>query len=142
MSPMSPPAHASACVGTHTYVHKHITKLMSDLPHVDSVMGCGLEHSNRTSGQVGQHKDPLVAVCPSLSAPGTFVCHVLLCDNKSPHVFFLYHPLILCLQCELIVTFLLDALSVILKKFDTFLRIILFSADEKEPINEQHKTPR
>ena len=70
----------------HTRIHTHtqcITELMSDLPHVDSVIGCGLEHSNRTSGQVRWHKDPLVVVCPSLWAPGTFACHVLLCDNKS-----------------------------------------------------------
>lgn len=51
---------ACACAPTHTHTHKRITELMTDLPHVDSVMGCGLEHSNRTSGQTGPHKDPLV----------------------------------------------------------------------------------
>lgn len=59
-----PPAHSDTCACTHTY--EHITELMSDLPRVDSVIGCGLEHSNMTSGQVGQHKDLLVVICPSL----------------------------------------------------------------------------
>lgn len=60
---------------------------MSDLPHVDSVMGCGLEHSNRTSGQAGPHKDPLVLSVVPFQLPGRFACHVALCDNKSPMPF-------------------------------------------------------
>lgn len=63
---------------------KHVTELINDLPYADSVMRCGLEHSNSTSGQVGRHKDPLVVAIPSLWAAGTFVCHALLCDNKFP----------------------------------------------------------
>ena len=64
------------------------------------MMGCGLEKSSGTSGPVGRHKDPLVAVRPSLPAPGTFDCHALLLN-----VPFFCRSLILCVRLEPIVTF-------------------------------------
>ena len=99
--------HTPTCACAHTHTHRNTcTGLMSDLPHVDSVMGCGLEHSNTTSGQVWKHKAPLVAVCPSLLAPGTFACHALLCDNESPlSIFFSDHSLISYIQREAFVKF-------------------------------------
>lgn len=70
---------------------------MSDLPRVDSVMGCESEHSNMTSRLDGQHKDPLVVVCPSLTASGTCVCHVFflflvtnVMSYSCPHINFIF----------------------------------------------------
>lgn len=56
----------TTCTLKHVCVCARITELMSDFPHVDSVMGCGLEPSDGTSGQVGQQKGLLVALPPSL----------------------------------------------------------------------------
>lgn len=87
---------------------KHVTELINDLPYADSVMRCGLEHSNSTSGQVGRHKDPLVVAIPSLWAAGTFVCHALLCDNKFPMSSFLFFDFVSSLWISIKICFTLS----------------------------------
>lgn len=93
-----PPAHSDTCTCAHTHTHRRISELMSDLPHVDSVMGCGLEHSNRTSGQVGQNKGRLVVVRPSLWAPGkrwSVMCSAV--TSSLPCLPLWFHTISVCL---------------------------------------------
>lgn len=75
--PVSPPAHLNTCVCTHHWANEWFFLCWQR-------DGMWVRAEQQDLRAVGQQKDLLVAVCPSLWAPGRGACHVLLCDNKSP----------------------------------------------------------